>query len=231
MSRPRAVNISLQSVVAGCALFISPLALADFAATATVVSDYLFNGVSQTQNNPALQGSIDYSHQNGVYAGSWASQVDYSDGSDWEVDFYAGYSQPIDSRWWYDVGLAHYSYYGGDDSSAGNYQEIYAALGFDNWQSKLWYSDDYAGSGARHLIIMLSYQQPITDTLDWFISADRNISLDEQQYRWSTSNRAYNHARVGVTYRWRGFAVSASAESTNLEDDNRHLWLSVSHSF
>ena len=43
--------------------------------TATVVSDYRFRGISQTDKNFAIQGSITVSHESGLYATVWGSSV------------------------------------------------------------------------------------------------------------------------------------------------------------
>ena len=41
----------------------------NFSATLTFATDYLFRGVSQTDNKPAVQGSFDYKHPIGAYLG------------------------------------------------------------------------------------------------------------------------------------------------------------------
>ncbi|WP_235925119.1 TorF family putative porin, partial [Roseomonas harenae] len=43
--------------------------------TPTISSDYLFRGVSQTRNRPAVQGTIDIQHTTGFYVGAFASNV------------------------------------------------------------------------------------------------------------------------------------------------------------
>ena len=52
---------------------------AEVTGTLTAVSDYNWRGVTQTSMDPALQGSIDYAHDSGFYAGAWASNVDFGD--------------------------------------------------------------------------------------------------------------------------------------------------------
>ncbi len=44
-----------------------------------VVSNYIWRGVTQTQDGPAVQGGLDYAHPSGFYAGLWASNVDWND--------------------------------------------------------------------------------------------------------------------------------------------------------
>ena len=38
-----------------------------------------------------IQGSLDFAWDNGFYVGAWASNVDFEDDADIEVDWYAGY--------------------------------------------------------------------------------------------------------------------------------------------
>ena len=50
---------------------LSTSAMADLSTTVTLASDYTFNGVSQTMNDPAIQGSLDYAFaDSGVYVGT-----------------------------------------------------------------------------------------------------------------------------------------------------------------
>ena len=42
-------------------------------------TDYLFRFVSQTNEDPALSGGVDWSADNGFYVGVWGSNVDFGD--------------------------------------------------------------------------------------------------------------------------------------------------------
>lgn len=59
------------------------LALADsphsFSANIGAVSNYIWRGVTQTQDGAAIQGGLDYGHISGFYAGAWASNIDWND--------------------------------------------------------------------------------------------------------------------------------------------------------
>jgi uncharacterized protein (TIGR02001 family) len=44
-----------------------------------VVSNYIWRGVTQTQDGAAVQGGLDYSNANGFYLGTWASNIDWND--------------------------------------------------------------------------------------------------------------------------------------------------------
>jgi uncharacterized protein (TIGR02001 family) len=88
----------------------------------SAVSDYLFRGISQTSQDPALQGGVEYGSADSWYIGAWGSNVSWlSDGStpdarisnSLEVDVYAGWRIPLNDQWKLDVGLYTY-YYPGD---------------------------------------------------------------------------------------------------------------------
>jgi uncharacterized protein (TIGR02001 family) len=58
----------------------------------SVVSDYRYNGVSLSNNRPALQGYAHWQQAHGYYAGVFATGVDFRDPSNtsYEVDVYTG---------------------------------------------------------------------------------------------------------------------------------------------
>ena len=43
---------------------------ADISANVALVSDYRFRGISQSNENPAIQGGFDYAFENGFYVGT-----------------------------------------------------------------------------------------------------------------------------------------------------------------
>ncbi len=90
-----------------------------------VASNYIWRGITQTQDQAAISGGIDFSGESGLYAGTWASNVDFgTDASDagYELDFYGGYGGEV-SGFGYDVGYILYAYPSLDDS---NFSEVYA---------------------------------------------------------------------------------------------------------
>src|ERR1043165_77157 len=98
----------------------------DISATATVVSDYRFRGVSQSDRDPAAQGSVDVSFS-GFYAGVWVSSIARYADTNVEAHIYAGYggeAAPIA----YEIGAIAYLYPGGDGS--GNVYEGTASLAY-----------------------------------------------------------------------------------------------------
>ena len=77
-----------------------------------IVSDYRFRGISQTFEQHAIQGGIDYSHASGFYLGNWNSSVSglsYPTGGGIEMDFYGGFKKAF-GDFGFDVGLLQYYY-------------------------------------------------------------------------------------------------------------------------
>jgi len=87
----------------------------DFTVTggATVVSDYRFRGISQTDKRFAVQGTIGVSHASGLYVGVWGSSIDeyVAAAGDQEIDLYGGYTKTFGAAT-VDVGLLYYYYPG-----------------------------------------------------------------------------------------------------------------------
>lgn len=92
---------------------------------ATVVSDYRFRGISQTDKRFALQGTIGVTHSSGFYVGTWGSSIDdyVSYGSDQEIDLYAGYKKTF-SGTTVDGGVLYY-YYPGTGGANSDFFEPY----------------------------------------------------------------------------------------------------------
>jgi uncharacterized protein (TIGR02001 family) len=93
----------------------------DVAFGATVTSDYIFRGITQTDHNAAVQGYVEPSF--GIfYAGIWASNVAFGGESDVEIDYYAGIRPEFDNLS-LDFGYNYATYANDPASNAG---ELYA---------------------------------------------------------------------------------------------------------
>lgn len=93
-----------------------------------LVSDYRFRGVSQSDKEMAIQGGLTVTHESGLYAGTWASNLagwGTFGGSNMELDLYAGYKLPVGGGT-LDVGLTWYMYPGGASNT--DFAEPYVKL-------------------------------------------------------------------------------------------------------
>ncbi|MGE5154474.1 MAG: TorF family putative porin [Bdellovibrio bacteriovorus] len=92
------------------------------------VSNYMWRGVTQTQDGPAIQGGLDVKHQSGFYAGTWISNVDFNDegGSQISTVKLDEFGQPI----YDDKGFPVYETTGLSDPSSPNYEmDFYLGFG------------------------------------------------------------------------------------------------------
>ncbi len=126
------------TLLAGSALSAAPAMAQDAADTlgpvtvsgsVALVSDYRFRGVSQTDEEMAVQGGITVGHESGLYVGTWASNLagwGTFGGSNMELDIYGGYAMPLGDSATLDVGVTWYMYPGGADNT--DFAEPYVKL-------------------------------------------------------------------------------------------------------
>lgn len=104
-----------------------------FTANVGLFGQYVFRGITYTNERPALQGGFDYAHASGFYAGVWGTNVDKDGlyGNTLEIDLYGGFANTIgDTGIGYNVGVLQF-YYPDNEKIAGqsaNTTELNAAL-------------------------------------------------------------------------------------------------------
>lgn len=106
-----------------------PPASITLSGSAAITSDYRFRGISQSDQEMAVQGGITIAHDSGAYIGTWASNLagwGTFGGANMELDLIAGYKTAIADRATLDVGLTWYVYPGGADKT--DFAEPYARL-------------------------------------------------------------------------------------------------------
>lgn len=113
------------AMVAGA--FTAPAAFAEpeFSGNVALTTDYVWRGVSQNDENPAIQGGFDFAN-GAFYAGTWASIVDFG-GANMELDLYGGFAGETEAGLGWDVGVIGYVYPDADDL---DFLEIYGGLGY-----------------------------------------------------------------------------------------------------
>jgi uncharacterized protein (TIGR02001 family) len=215
---------------------LSTTVSANWSTTITAASDYTFNGVTQTDSDPAIQASLDYAFDSGVYAGAWASNVDFGDDTDFELDAYLGKYVQLTDTVSADYGIAYYTYQG--NNSDGNYAEAYTKFGYasEYGQTELnfWYSWDYFGTGAGHVISMIAHTFEIAPNHAIRASFDISNSLDGEKWSWDVNQKkSYKHYRLAYQTSYEGFGIEIAAEDTSLDYDyaDERIVLAISRTF
>lgn len=122
----------------------------DISVTLTAATEYVWRGVSQSNQNPAIFGAVNASFGNGFYAGVGAENVDFGAGVpiDTEYDMWAGWGGKLSDL---DVGFTaiRYGYVNAPSGSDLDTYDFKGAVGrsFDkvNLGVNVFYTPDYFG--------------------------------------------------------------------------------------
>ncbi|MET4684697.1 TorF family putative porin [Brevundimonas faecalis] len=158
-----------------------------------VVSDYVFRGASQTGGDAALQGGVDVS-LGGFYAGSWASNVDFGDDTDAEVDLYGGYRTEV-AGYNLEFGAGGYFYVNAPSGSDYNYVEFKAlasrAVGPVTVGAAVYHSFDYFGVDDKASYVEANIA---------FVPAERWSISGAVGHQWLDVSSDYAAWNLGATY-------------------------------
>jgi len=198
----------------------------------------VFRGISQTQGDPAIQGGFDLSADVSglpVYAGTWASNVDFGSPSaihvPMELDIYGGIRPtigPVSA----DFGVIGYLYPSADDprhaglSGDWNYWELKAAGLITPAQgvtvgAAAYYSPEFPLKGGNALYTELNGTWTINDTFA-VSGAVGHQSVDAAGYFVTPTSSTDNYTtwNVGATATWRGFNLDLRYWDTNEDITN-----------
>lgn len=129
--------MSHRTCLAGLILLcLSIGAQAQFEADIGLYSEYIWRGQSQSEEKPAIQGSINYTWESGFYIGAWASNVRFDGVDDVEVDYYGGYNRSLSENWSLEIGYVRYTYL--DEFKDSDSDDIYLGLGYGDLTFKVW---------------------------------------------------------------------------------------------
>ena len=177
-------------------------------------SDYTFRGASQTDEKPALQASITYTAPVGFYAGVWASNVDFGDDTDAEIDTYIGYNTDLGDEFVnLDVMLNRYNYVGGDDSSDLAYNELITKLTLGGHVDfTVGYTNDVWNSGENGWY----YAVGGNASLPWDL--DLSAAIGHSTFDGGVA-RDYTDYSVTLSKAWGDFSVGLGYVGTNNDGD------------
>jgi uncharacterized protein (TIGR02001 family) len=213
-----------------------------FTANLTLVNDYRYRGISQSNFQPAIQGGFDYAHSSGFYIGNWnssiswisdaASTLDNNASAPIEMDFYAGFKHEWSKGFAADVGVLQY-YYPTSNLSAfstnPNTTELYIAQNFTFNAFTGYVKFSYAvtplfgtinSAGSNYTDLTVNY-----DTGVWGLSLNGHVGYQAVAGRiadGSVSNASlfsYTDWKLGVTKDFgSGFAGAVAYVGTNAKN-------------
>ena len=171
-----------------------------------LASDYIFRGLTQTQNDPSLQAELVAGWESGFYAGAWAGSVDFGDFDDasLELDLFAGWvgeAGPVNL----DVMgmLITYPGGGGDDQEffEGSVTASYVVSDL-TLEASAYASPDFYGSIGPSLYVSAAASYAVTDAISVDVTAGNSTFYDQE-------GLDYSDFSAGVSYSHNDITVSA----------------------
>ncbi|MGZ9098383.1 MAG: TorF family putative porin [Brevundimonas sp.] len=169
------------------------------------VSDYVFRGYSQTSEGAAIQGGVDATI-GAFYVGAWASNVDFGDDTDAEVDIYGGYRGEA-AGFAFDVGVVGYGYLNAPDGADYDYLELKAAasraIGPITVGAVVYWSPDFFGLDEEATYVEANAAVSPADK--WTLSAaigHQSLDVNEDYTTWNAGAgyAVTEHVAIDVRY-------------------------------
>jgi len=164
------LSMAVASVVA-IPLIANAEGFGTVSANVALTTDYYFRGISQTDNDGAIQGGFDWAHDSGVYAGVWASNVSFGD-THLEVDTYLGFANDIgDTGIGYDVSVLRYNYNDADFET----NEYTLAMSYSYFSASYSYSDDWYDSDESSNYFSLGFDYDLPNDFGLSVSVGKSF--------------------------------------------------------
>lgn len=174
-------------LLAAMCMMITPFSFGEVSSSVSLVSRYVFRGVVQADEKPAMQMGLDGVLGKGIYTGIWASRVETQEQGNVELNGYLGIQHQVNEVI-VDLGYLRYRYQ--KVPSNPNAREVYLKA---HWQrySALFYHDM---GGPRSNYLQMSADYPLPYDLGLHLSVGR------QSYGGDAGISSYSNGLVMVSY-------------------------------
>ena len=231
-------KIAVATLLSAGLLMAGNVAASEVTGSVTVVSDYLFRGITQTDEKPALQGGVTWTHDSGFYVGAWGSSISWLADADpdvssqVELDGFVGYAGSFgESDFGYDVGVNYYWYPGSYPAGFNDADtaEVYVGLTYKFLSAKYWYAvTDLFGipdsDGSTNLDLSASW--------DFAEGWSGTAAAGKQWVKGVGGTGTYAFWKVGVDKSFdNGFGIGLSYNDNDLIGPDETIVLALSKSF
>jgi len=215
MERMKKATLLLSAVTLATGLFTTQAqAVEGLSANAAVSSNYIWRGVTQTDDQAAVSGGIDYANESGFYAGTWVSNVDFGDDTNSELDLYLGYGFEA-GDFAFDFGYLSYIYSGGEDI---DFSEVYASVSWDvltvgyNALVDSDGSDGFGDGGYLYAALAFEINEGLELALHYGTSDDFYTDYDDYGISLSKNNFTFSITDTDQSGSDASFAISYSVD-------------------
>jgi len=196
-------------------LMISGAANAALEANIGATSNYLWRGDTQTSDDAAISGGLDYSHESGAYVGIWTSNLDAGA----ETDYYAGFTGETEGGLGYDLGYIYYAY---SDAGDADFAEVYGNVTVSGITAGVALQVSNQGTDADSKYYSLSKSFDLSDGFGLTATAGR-YNVD--------GGSDYSHLSLEVAKEDFTFGLSKAGSGTVSGDDSIIPYISYSKTF
>lgn len=190
----------------------SSMAFAGVSGNVGVSSDYFWRGITQGGNSATVSGGLDYSHDSGVYVGTWVADLN----GETEVDLYGGFSGEA-AGIGYDIGYIYYHY----PLQWVDFSEAYIGLSYMG--ADLYVYQDLSDDTTAETSITLSYSYEVKKNLSLGLTVAHVIDED--------TDNSYSYANPSIDTKMGEWDASFALNVTDIEDDKPVPFVTISRGF
>jgi uncharacterized protein (TIGR02001 family) len=187
---------ALQGVIAFWLLLLAADVCAQVSGSATLVSDYLFRGITLSENKPAAQFAVAYDDRRGWYGGAFASTARFIASSTHNAHIvpFFGYASRLSSGLTWEAGVDYSAFAG---FRRYNYAEAYLGLTYESFNGRVYYSPRYFGQDSGAIYGELNFARPLLDRIRLIAHVGTLWSSGGFAY-YGQSDRRLSDARLGI---------------------------------
>lgn len=207
----------------------------NFSGTGTITSNYVWRGITQSNNDPAVQAGLNYNFNNGLYVGLWGSSIDFNNNGDGhiEIDYTAGFTHNLTDKLSFNTGLTRYAY---PHAGHFDYNELFANLTYDIFTAGVAYSNDvfHQDTNGTYVSADINYDIPTK-----FIFNLNGFTAQAHAGRYFLGHAAgdsYNDYLLGIgkkikSTKWQLAWTSTNRAFANDKTDRQHVIANIIMSF
>lgn len=166
----------------------------DLSFNAGAATEYVWRGVSQTDEKPQLAAGVDATIGSLGYAGAWISNVDFNNGTDAELDLYAGVKPKLGPVT-LDLGMIYYGYIDQPSGPDQDFLELKVGgsmpIGPATVGANVYHSNDFFGETGKSTYVELYGWVPVAEK----VTISGTLAHQDVNY-----DGDYTHWNLGASY-------------------------------
>ncbi len=186
-------KMAIMGVVFVAASLATVVQAGELTGNMSATNNYVWRGLTQTSDQAAIQGGLDYDFGNNIAIGTWASNVDFggTNGKGTELDLYGSYNFHLGKDMGLSVGVIKYGY---PTQSGADFTEAFAKFSYQKIVAGLYYTVDKSGASSNTNDVYL------TAGYSFDLGKDKSLTITYGNYNYDDpANQDYSHLRIAFT--------------------------------